>query len=365
MTSSNQSGLIRPRAGRSVFALLTFVLTVFCINAGYGASSTDEQKVLLERLQSMSRAVDSINYKGLLVYHSGDEVPARFQIQHGRVGGKIFERLVHMGDLYRETVRHGNELTLIARIGDDFLRRTLDSDQASLFNRSFVKMFGTIPAQYRLVAGPTTRLADRNADLVKVMPRDNHRYGYRMWLDTSSDLLLRFEVINTQRNILEFFSFEEVVIGEQIEPDDTAVKTRPNQARVRILLHETESPTTQEPVFQRDDVRWRPEWLPAGFEKVSYGTHQPPRKDIGSFHSFVYSDGLAAFSLYIESISEGAAESFTRHTGSTATVIKEVEDAPKPAYMVTVVGEIPMATAHRIVQSVSYQEKPGSEPATL
>jgi sigma-E factor negative regulatory protein RseB len=51
------------------------------------------------------------------------------------------------------------------------------------------------------------RVADHEADVLAVKARDKYRYGYRLWADRASGLLLRADVIGERGEILETAAF--------------------------------------------------------------------------------------------------------------------------------------------------------------
>ena len=75
-----------------------------------------------------------------------------------------------------------------------------------------------------------------------------------------------------------------------------------------------------------------------------------------SVDTLMYSDGLAAFSVFIEDMPEAGAKALVSRSGATVAVSEVVTGGPQDAvhHLVTVVGEIPTATAQRIAQSIRY-----------
>jgi len=69
----------------------------------------------------------------------------------------------------------------------------------------------------------------------------------------------------------------------------------------------------------------------------------------------MYSDGLAAFSVFIEDMPVSGALNVVSRSGATVAVSEIVTGGPDDAHhLVTVVGEIPTATAQRIAHSIHY-----------
>jgi len=82
----------------------------------------------------------------------------------------------------------------------------------------------------------------------------------------------------------------------------------------------------------------RVSWLPDGFKQVSV-------QDSNRLH---FTDGLAAFSIFIER-SNASLPEMTTHRGGTTVITRTLKGA---AGQITVVGEVPISTARKVVESV-------------
>ena len=51
------------------------------------------------------------------------------------------------------------------------------------------------------------------ATVLLVKPRDGHRYGYRLWSEKASGLLLRVDVLGEGGSVVETSAFSDVAIG--------------------------------------------------------------------------------------------------------------------------------------------------------
>jgi sigma-E factor negative regulatory protein RseB len=106
---------------------------------------------------------------------------------------------------------------------------------------------------------------------------------------------------------------------------------------------------------ERRKVNWHAEWVPDGFTMASWDIRRTP-SSLKSVDTLMYSDGLAAFSVFIEDMPESGANALVSRSGATVAVSEVVMGGPQGAvhHLVTVVGEIPTATAQRIAQSIRY-----------
>ncbi len=90
--------------------------------------------------------------------------------------------------------------------------------------------------------------------------------------------------------------------------------------------------------------------MPPGFRIIS--RKQFVRDDGKSIHQRVASDGLASFSIYIEAPMEGALMGQSR-LGAVTAAGGRVGD-----HQVTVVGEVPPATAQMVLEHIEVAETP-------
>ena len=72
-------------------------------------------------------------------------------------------------------------------------------------------------------------------------------------------------------------------------------------------------------------------------------------------NNMMYSDGVASFSVYVESMPSAGAGNLVSQIGATAVVTHLASGPQDEKHLVTVVGEVPMATAQRIAESITYQ----------
>jgi len=302
-------------------------------------------------LDDMNGAFADLSYDGIFSYYSGEEL-ATLRIVHMVIDGEQRERLVHMNGAPREILRRGEEV--VCRVEpDDALLALGDSIPAGPFAGAFVRSYNRISDYYGLSFFGEDRVADRAAKRLAVMPRDEHRFGYRLWLDKETRLLLRSELIDVEGNRLEIFQFNHIRLGDEVDPADLEPKEREGAQ----LQHLTLASKRSEPLGKQD-VSWEPGWLPAGFVLVAADVRLAP----GSEHPvsrMMYSDGLAAFSVFVEAVPDPDIVPMESRNGATVAVTHLLEGAagdPVGAHLVTVVGEIPAATARRIAAAIRGQQ---------
>ncbi|NND65987.1 MAG: negative regulator for alginate biosynthesis [Halioglobus sp.] len=194
-----------------------------------------------------------------------------------------------------------------------------------------------IAAQYRFSVNKGDRVAGRRSVQIRVEPRDMYRYGYVMSLDRKTGLLLKTETLGHGERQLERFQFANLQINSAI----------PNSASEVELKLEASHP---HPDHAGDSAAlanpWQVRWLPPGFTLTDAVADTQARR--------TYTDGLAAFSVFIEDLDHPIepGEGLVRKGGTTSyTRGMEVDARPM---LVTVLGEVPVNTARMVADSVNW-----------
>jgi sigma-E factor negative regulatory protein RseB len=77
--------------------------------------------------------------------------------------------------------------------------------------------------------------------------------------------------------------------------------------------------------------------------------------------SLVFDAGLARFSIFLEPLDGVVAGNAHAQLGPTVVVSRPLVTSQRQ-FMVTVVGEIPLATAEQVALSVTSKDLPGAQP---
>jgi len=303
-------------------------------------------------LDDMNEAFGTLSYDGVFSYFGGEDL-ASLRVVHMVVDGERRERLVHLNGAPREIVRRGDEVVCIVQPGDALLELE-ESIPSGPFARAFVRRYDRISENYGLSFVGEDRVADRAAVRVAVNPRDDDRYGYRLWLDQETRLLLRSELIDGDGKALEIFQFNRIRFGDSVD----SANLEPDSRDGSLVTHLTLA-SKQPQAISREEVSWKVGWLPSGFSMAAADIRRAP-SSLKSIDTLMYSDGLAAFSVFVEDMPERGAASMVSRNGATVAVTHRVNGTGEHPYLVTLVGEIPTPTAQRIARSVVPR---GGDPA--
>lgn len=293
------------------------------------SAHADEAQDWLTRL---GRAEQQQSFEGTFVYERNGSFSTH-AIWHRVQDGHVRERLLQLDGSPQETVRLDGRTHCVSGALSAGLVTSSDAPSRALDSKKLTQF-------YELAVIGKSRVAGRHAVIVSISPRDHYRYGFELHLDRETALPLKSLLINDQGQLLERFQYAR--LDTSVVPDE----------------HDLQPGSECKPVAASSDKAsdmpasqaWHLDWLPAGFQQVS-STTRKDRQTKSTVDSLMYDDGLARFSVFLES-AKGADMNETRaQLGPTVAVSRRLNTVDGEM-MVTVVGEIPVGTAERIALSV-------------
>jgi sigma-E factor negative regulatory protein RseB len=280
-------------------------------------------------LQIVQHAARRLDYTGTMVYQQGAEVRMS-KIVHVFDGQVSHERLQPMDGRPREFIRNADEVRcLIPEARQVVVERKARAE-------SFPALAATATAEllqhYSVKIVGRERVGGFDCQVLEIQPRKADRYGYRLWVDRATGLMLRSQTLNERGDVLEQMAFADVRIGgvdrEQLKPSWSTDGWRVDR-------------TAHRPIDLREQG-WRlvP---PSGFKPL-FAVRRPMAGEQAM--QAVYSDGLASLSVFIEPATAATASDQLPQRGPINSYVRRVGDS-----MVTVVGEVPAETARAVAQA--------------
>lgn len=301
----------------------------------------------LALLRAASEAWRQGNFSGRVVYVRGNRVDS-MQVVHALFDGVEHERVSHLDETAAEIIRRGDETVYVHH---DARLTLFESAGAAGPFRPFAAMDADLGKVYLVQRKAVSRVAGRTADHIVVLPRDAHRYGYRVWLDAASRLPLRYEITGRHGRVLESVEFVDLETGISV-PRDLFATPDTGAARTVTSTQVADAPLPQV----------APSWLPAGFRVSGSSVHQGDGES-ARVSAVTYSDGVAAFSFFVEPAQEDA-RPIGFQLGPTVAVGGVLDAGEGGRYLVTLVGEVPAATAVKIIESARLgKASPAAEAA--
>lgn len=309
-------------------------------------------------LMEAAEASRKTDFEGVLVYRSGDAMEV-LRVIHRFRHGQESEHLITLTGERRELIRHGNELTCILPRDR---RLTLHRPAVkSLLGRLDGPVVDTLKRWYAFRALGTTRIAGQECMGVAVRPRDDYRYGYEVWTDTSNHLPLRVALLGPHRKVLEQVMFTEIHFPSSI-PDSAFQSKIARAPGYKVLTRQLPRhgaadvpplPQAGKGEDRSADDRWRFKRLPPGFHVVLRDQRDVP-DGIGHVQHMLLSDGLSSVSAFIARAhpSEPSFEGLS-HMGSVHAFGRNLDD-----FHITVVGEVPSRTVRMIGDALRFSPTP-------
>lgn len=308
---------------------------LLCAVAGWAHSQSTPEA--LDRLRRIYQATETLSYRGTFVYQQGERTEtSRITRLAGGAGG--LEKLEVLDGAPREILRTRDEVRCYLP----------DSKTVKVYGRSDPRAFpalvpgdvNALAEHYTINLEETERIAGYVCRAIRLVPRDDLRYGYRLWADTRTGMLLKAQTLSGAGELVEQFTFVQLEIGRV--PRD---KLRPPRAAREWRVE-------QLAVAPADLARsgWSVGLDLPGFRKI-VEIRRLLRK-AQPVEQLVYSDGLAAVSIFIEPLAgrTEAARLGLSGMGAVNVVTREVAN-----HLVTVVGEAPAASVQRIADTVEYR----------
>ena len=341
----------------------------------FAASAAESVETPAEWLDTMDAAFRDLDYDGVFSYYTANRAQqavvanarrvdageralgfggfgvgyrtaarlATFRVVHKVVDGVERERVVHLDGPPREILRTGQDVTCVLEPGDSLL--SLESVASTPYARVFARRFENMSDNYAVAVNGRGRVAARPAVLLSVAPKDHDRFGYRLWLDEATGLLLRSELHDADGANLEILQFTSLRVGDDVAEAD--LEPALAGGVVRHLSRPAQADAGERP---RSD--WFVRWVPRGFRMTGAHARRRAEQGVGTLSTLVFSDGLAAFSVFIEAMPQGGAGSVVSRRGATV-VLTHPAAGGAGEHLVTVVGEVPVATARRIAAGVA------------
>ena len=310
------------------------------------SSAHAADRVAREWLERMSESLATRNYDGRYL-HVRNSRTETFRIIHRVEKGKVTERLISI-DGGREIIRNQDEvqaylpdrrLVVVEKRTDD---RTLMAT-VPIYNEQ-------LEAHYSIERGAFKKALGRRTQVILVQPRDQYRYGYRLWLDDETAMPLMSQLCDRNGNVIEQIVFAELNFRDRIAAD--AVKPGVTGEGFRWVRQDAQEPRMANVQLGFNLVR-----VPSGFRMTTWrvqviaGSKTPVRH-------LVLSDGLASVSVFIEARSpQTEAMRGLAKVGAAFAYSRALD-----GHQVTAVGEVPAATVEAIAEAVTKEEAEALAP---
>jgi sigma-E factor negative regulatory protein RseB len=319
----------------------------FVIGVSWGALSvaahaetldSSAAKLVLEKTQSASK---SLAFTGTFV-HQQDSVLHT---------SKIFQRIESRQPITKVQTLEGHQREIIKTPTETRIymaeRQHVKVDQTGQPRAAFPAMFvGTadnVVRNYEMVKGGAMRIADVDAQEYMLKPKHDARWPVRFWVDKRTGLIMKCQKLGSDGRAVEQASFTELNLS-----------ARPSTGNVSVSFAGARQWETHDaslaPLASAPNLKFKPDYL-KGFELV--GVYQKPQNatnDTIEIRRYVFSDGVASVSVFIQPKSSGPLTERARRKGSLSMLSREIQGA-----WVTVIGDLPPEALNQFAQTIEWK----------
>jgi sigma-E factor negative regulatory protein RseB len=296
------------------------------------ASVAVESKNINDWLMRMQESSKNRAYIGTYVVSSGGVISSA-KIWHVCEGNQQMERVETLTGAPRSIFRHNNQV--VTFMPDQKLVRNEKRESLGMFPALLQSTDSRIADFYKVRTEGVDRVAGVEADVVVLVPKDNMRFGYRVWTEQKKGLVVKLQTLDVDGKVLEQAAFSELQLDAPVKMD-----------KLLHMMGRVDGYRVEQPVLVKTTAAaegWLLKAPVAGFKPMSCYKRPSSLTGSGSIEEplqWIFSDGLASVSLFVEpfdrrrhdkesSMSMGATHTMTHQLGS---------------YWVTVMGEVPLTT---------------------
>lgn len=298
-----------------------------------------KERSITEWLRRMHEASRRRAYVGTLVVSAGVNM-ASSRVWHVCDGTRQIERVESLTGEPRSTFRRNTEVVTFSP-----QTRVAVSEQREsfgLFPHLLSAPDSSIEQFYKASAKGRERVAGLDADIVLLEPRDAMRFGYRIWSEQRTGLVIKMQTLDAQGGVLEQMAFSELQLDAPVSME-----------KLNRMMSNTEGYKVESPELVRTTATaegWALRHPVAGFKSMS--CYRRPDANGAGVLQWVFSDGLATVSLFIESDRQGRhAQEGLLVMGATHTLLRRWTGA-QGSWRLTLVGEVPAQTLQAFAQGL-------------
>lgn len=328
-------------AGWAVAAFMPFVSAQVVIAPGSAAMpATSEARHgelrISDWLLRMHEASRQRAYIGTFVVSSGSNMSSA-RIWHVCEGDLQVERVESLSGAPRSTFRRNDQV--ITFLPDSKTALAEKRESLGLFPDWLKSADSSIEQFYLAKQTGSERVAGFDADVVVLQPRDSLRFGYRVWSEKKSGLVVKLQTLDVDGHVVEQAAFSELQLDAPV-----------SMGKLTQMMGNTEGYRVERPELVKTTALaegWVLKNPVAGFRPMSCYKRLIAAADGSSPEStmqWIFSDGLASVSLFAEAFDR------RRHVqegemaiGATNTITRRLSDKTGDWWL-TVVGEVPRQT---------------------
>ncbi|MDE0926233.1 MAG: MucB/RseB C-terminal domain-containing protein [Methylophilaceae bacterium] len=286
-------------------------------------------------LKKSAFAARELNYEGQFSYVNGDNA-RKVEVKHMNYGGHEVARNIVLDKSRREVYSQGDDIVIFQPTNKNVMIKKRRGK--NLFPAMLPTDLSVIKGNYNAFLVGTEYVAEREAAIIELVPKDAYRYRYKIWADTQLGLILKMTLLDSDANILEQIHFDKLSMLNS---------KNLNWFQPKIEM-DKEYVTEQFNLMKRVDNDLIVTNLPVGYQQID---HIQRTKNGNTVDQLVFSDGIGSVSIFIEPMTKGKRlKKGHMPMGSTNMCAEVIEGR-----QVIVVGEVPAVTVQSIAKAVSFK----------
>ncbi|RZL88591.1 MAG: transcriptional regulator [Variovorax sp.] len=298
----------------------------------------------VEWLQRMHAAARQRTYVGTFVVSASTGNLSSSRIWHVCEGDLQLERIEALSGPPRSTFRRNDHVMTF--LPEAKVVKSEKRENAELFPNLLGTPDSSIDEYYRARVLGKDRVAGFDSDVVQLEPRDGLRFGYRVWSERRSGLVVKLQTTDGEGRVIEQSAFSELQLDAPVKAQALA-QMMASTAGYRVEKSEFERTTaSKEGWLLRTPVAG---FKPLNCYRRSLGGGAQGHQTI----QWTFSDGLASVSLFVEPYdAQRQPREALMALGATYTLTRRLTDKDGDWWL-TAVGEVPPQTLDAFAQSLA------------
>ena len=312
------------------------------------ADSKQPERGISEWLVRMHEGSRKRAYVGTFVVSSSNSMSSS-RIWHVCDGEQQMERVEALTGAPRSTIRRNDEI--ITFHADSKVALSEKRESSGVFSGAIKSNQAALAQFYAARQLGVDRVAGIEADVVLLQPKDKLRFGYRVWSERKSGLVMKLQTLDTDGRVLEQAAYSELQLDAPVSMSKLS-QMMANLDGYRLVKSDLQKTTALAEGWQLRSQT--PGYKPMNCYKRLVAKADGSNTDTAM--QWIFSDGLASVSLFVEAfdrtrhIQEGQAASGATHSITRRFVDRPGEQAGD--WWLTVVGEVPVPVLLGFAQSL-------------
>ncbi|MBC5851542.1 sigma-E factor regulatory protein RseB [Vibrio metschnikovii] len=310
--------------------ILISVLALFSLHVTQAFAEELSAEALLHQMNDASQ---HLNYELSYILLKKNSIESLLY-RHARQDEQQFAHLIYLSGPVREVIRRGNEVSYIEPGVEPFTIEsgTMVAPTIPMLNSDVAKL----GQYYDFVKMGRAREAGAACQVLRIVPKDGLRYSYVLWIDEHSSLPLRADLVDRDGEVLEQYRTISYSINDQL-------------ATLMSGLNKVQLPEVLSlPKGNIQQTFWTVGWKPDGFQPLELNRYRMAMTE-RLVESQMFSDGLFNFSVYVSVRDDHSLKGQLVRQGR-----RTLHSVINGDNEISVVGDIPPATAQRIAQSITF-----------